>query len=69
MRMRYTDDPVADYQHYDAELQRRMSKRPKCHYCDEYIQGTRYFDIDGIVLCPDWLNDSYGRDIEDYMDY
>lgn len=37
--MPWTDDPVADYDRYDAEQTRELEKLPRCSECDHPIQG------------------------------
>ena len=63
----YTDDPVADFDRWDAEQHRRLKRRPRCAHCDEYIQ-SHYDRIDADTLCPDCLESDYRVDADDYLD-
>jgi len=51
--MFYTDDPVADYERYDAEQSRRLERRPICCCCEEHIQEEKAFYYDSEWFCPD----------------
>ena len=62
--MYYTDDPVADFERYDAKREDWRLSRPLCDYCDNHIQEDHYFDINGDIVCPDCL-DNYFRKVID----
>lgn len=64
--MTFTDDPIADFERYDAEQQAELDKLPVCEYCGEHIQSDYYFEIEGVIICEDCLNDNFRKDIEDY---
>lgn len=66
--MFYTDDPVRDYDRYDAAMQIKLSRTPKCEDCANHIQDDEYFDVDGTILCGDCMNDRYRKYTDDYMD-
>lgn len=57
MRLHYTDDPVADYDAYDAECQAWLESRPVCDICGNPIQQDHYFTICGKTICPDCVDD------------
>lgn len=48
--MPYTDNPVADYDRYDAQQCRRLATLPLCCCCCEPIQDEHYWDFNGILL-------------------
>lgn len=64
--MTFTDDPIADFERYDAEQQAKLEELPICDYCDEHIQSDYYYLIFDDVICEDCLNDNFRRNIEDY---
>lgn len=64
--MTFTDDPIADFERYDAEQQKQLDKLPKCSICDEPIQDDYYYEINAECICEDCLNDNFRKDIEDY---
>lgn len=47
----YTDDPIADFDAYDAEQNRRLAKLPICADCDEPIQDEFAYYINGEWIC------------------
>lgn len=64
----FTDDPPRDYAQWDADRHRKLSRRPKCNDCDEYIESDHYFEVEGDLLCLDCMNDRYRKSTDDYMD-
>ena len=67
--MFYTDDPVQDYHHYDAVIQAKLSRLPKCEDCANPIQDDEYFDVDGTILCASCLTDRYRKWTDEYLDW
>lgn len=63
-----TDDPVADFMHYDAEQAREMEKLPICEDCGEPITEDHFYEINDVYICPNCLEAGYRREIEDYID-
>lgn len=64
----YTDDPLLDYERYEAEQYRKLKHHPRCSHCDEYIQSHYYHVNDGII-CPDCLECDYRVDADEYLDF
>lgn len=56
--MRYTDDPAADYDAWDAEQERRLARLPRCVDCGEPIQDEMPFHFHGDWYCESCM-DSY----------
>lgn len=65
--MYYSDDPVRDFERYDAYLARREAMLPVCEKCGESIRDYKYFEIDNEILCSDCVDDLYGRSTEDFL--
>lgn len=59
--MYITDDPVADFDRYDAEQAAYEAKLPHCVYCGEPMWDD-YYEIDGEVVCRDCLDEHFKRD-------
>lgn len=55
--MYFTDDPVADFERYDAEQQALIDKLPKCEHCGQPIQQDDAVVIDGCFYCDKCLED------------
>lgn len=62
MPRQYTDDPIADYEAWDAEQQRRLESRPICSECDEPIQDDEAYYINGEWICQNCM-DTYRREV------
>lgn len=60
-----TDDPVADFNRWDAELQRLLERLPKCTVCCEPIQQEDAVCINGDYYCDNCLDNMRER-IGDY---
>ena len=63
-----TDDPIADFNRYDAEQQNYLDKLPKCDCCGEPITDEHYYDIDGTFFCEECLKDEFRKNTDDYME-
>lgn len=59
-----TDDPVADFDRYDAEQQKQLDRLPKCDICDHPIQDDHYYQINGDNVCPDCLDNEFRKDVD-----
>ena len=66
--MYYSDDPVRDFERYDAQRERELARRPKCCECDEHIQEDYCFEIDGELVCIHCLKRYYLKNTEDYIE-
>lgn len=50
-----TDNPVADFERYDAEQQALMDKLPRCSECDACIQSDTCYRINDEIICEDCI--------------
>lgn len=57
-----TDDPVADFDRYDAWCQKELDKLPKCADCEDPIQDDHYYVINDKPICPDCLESGYRKE-------
>lgn len=53
--MYYTDDPIADFNHWDMERERRREQLPCCEECGEHIQQEDAVYLDDKWYCDDCL--------------
>jgi hypothetical protein len=56
--MYYSDDPVADFNRWDADMEDRRlrNRRGRCAHCGEDIEGYEdYYDFDGELIHDDCL--------------
>ena len=64
-----TDDPIADFERYDAEQQKKLDRLPKCCHCGEPIQDDFCFDLgDGEIYCEDCLKKCFWVSTESFGD-
>ena len=66
--MTYTDNPVADFERYDAQRQRELDKLPRCSYCDEPIQDDFCFEINDELICESCLNEHHRKLVDAYVE-
>lgn len=64
----YTDDPVRDFDRYDAEQARLEARLPVCDKCGERIHDDYYFEIDGEILCEACMIERYRKSVQDYIE-
>ena len=55
MMARYSDDPVADFEAYDAEQEAALELLPKCSHCGEPIQDDTCFLINDEPICENCM--------------
>ena len=65
--MFYSDNPIADFERYDAEQQRQLEKLPKCVGCGEPIQDDDLFDVNGDLFCEECMMATFKRSVENYI--
>ena len=63
----WTDDPVADAAAYYDEQEREMEKLPVCSECDNPIQTSKCYQIEGKLFCPQCVVDNFQQDTADYI--
>lgn len=63
-----TDDPLRDFDRYDAMMAAKEAKLPQCEECGEHISDDEYFVIEGEILCEKCVRDRYARSTQDYLD-
>lgn len=62
-----SDNPVADFERYDAEQESRRRELPICSDCGEHIQDEHYFEFDCYFYCADCVNDNHRKSTEDFV--
>ena len=58
----YSDNPVADFERWDAYQTKQLEKRPVCRDCDEHIQEDTAYYYNGEWICKDCMS-SYEREV------
>lgn len=65
--MRYTDDPVADFERYDAEQEAALENLPVCSECGQPIQDDYCFVINDEPVHESCLVANYRKHTMDLM--
>lgn len=61
--MYYTDDPLRDFENWDAEQEEYLARLPICEVCGQPIQQDTAICIDGKWYCDHCLNEYFRKDI------
>lgn len=69
VEVRYTDNPVADFERYDREQQDKLAALPVCSECGEAIQDEYFYLINGENICEECLKDNYRKQVADFVEY
>ena len=64
-----SDDPVADFERWNADQEKELSRLPKCIDCGEPIQDDYLFDINGDLFCEECMKANFKRWTEDYCNF
>ena len=60
--MCWTDDPIADFNRWDEEQNRKLEQFPVCADCENHIQDEEAYYINGEWICEGCM-DSYKREV------
>lgn len=66
--MFYTDDPVKDYDSYDAEQTTKFKQYPLCSYCCDPIIDDYLYEFNDELICEDCLNEHFRKPVDDYVE-
>ena len=61
----YSDDPVADFERYDAEQENELQRLPVCCECGNPIQQEKAVRINGDWYCDECLDEMREYTTED----
>lgn len=64
----YSDDPVADFERYDAAQQDKLKELPECSECGEPIQDEHYYEFDCYFYCENCVCDKHRKRTEDFIE-
>ncbi len=62
-----TDDPLRDFDRYDAAMAAREAKLPCCERCGKPINDDFYYEIGNEILCENCMKDEYQRSTDDFL--
>lgn len=67
MRFYRTDNPIADFERYDAEKEKAKEKLPRCSECGTKVQDEYFYEINDEVICSGCLDNNHRKWVEDYV--
>lgn len=62
-----TDDPIADFNNYDAQQSKQEEKLPECSECGTKVQDEYFYEINDEVICSECLDNNHRKWVEDYV--
>lgn len=62
-----TDDPIADFDRYDAQQTKQEEKLPECSECGKKVQDDHFYEINDEVICSECLDNNHRKWVEDYV--
>ena len=65
--MAYIPDVYDQWKAHDAEQQAQLDKLPRCCECDEPIQDTQCYEINGEYICDDCMVDNHRKWVSDIV--
>lgn len=66
--MYLSDNPIADFDRYDAACQREEERLPVCEICGEPIQDDYLYDLEGTIICEECLKSEYRKPVDNYVE-
>lgn len=63
MKMYWTDDPVADFERYDAQKEAKLETLPECSECGCRIQDEYAYYINGEWICEQCMKENYRKEV------
>lgn len=60
-----SSDPIADFEKYDAERERKLKQLPVCCLCGDHIQQDTAVHFKGKWVCDGCLDDLREETLED----
>lgn len=67
MSIFYSDDPVRDFERWDAEQNAWLESRPKCAHCHEHIQDEKLMHIEGEVYHTECAIEAFSEWTENHI--
>lgn len=62
MRITWTDDPIRDFERYDAAQAAELARLPICAECEAHIEDSEAYYINGEWICESCMS-SYKREV------
>lgn len=56
--MFYSDDPIADFERHDSEMEEQLKKLPVCCICKDHIQQEKAVHIKDEWYCDGCLDEA-----------
>ena len=65
--MWYSDNPVADFERWDRDREKKLIHLPRCSCCDEPIQDDFCYEINGELICENCMETQHRRSTDDFI--
>ena len=66
--MFYSDDPVSDFDRYDAAQNKQLSRLPECVYCERPIQDDFLYLVNDEFICESCLENHFKKPTDNYIE-
>lgn len=63
-----SDNPIADFDRWDAGLNKMLERLPLCSECENPIQDEHCYEFNGELICEDCLHTNHRKHTEDYTE-
>lgn len=63
----FVPDALDMFHRRDRQQAEAEKELPLCDHCTEYIHNENYYDIDGMILCPECLDNYYKKNTDDFI--
>lgn len=64
-----SDDPLRDFDRWDAEQQELLKRIPVCDDCGYHVMDDYFYTVSDDVICESCLERNYRKEIEDGDEY
>lgn len=66
-KMYFSDDPIRDFERWDADREARLARYPVCFFCGCHCQGEKAYLIQDKWICEDCMHD-FSVYLDDYLE-
>ena len=63
-----TDNPIADFNRYDAECEAWLKSRPECSHCGHHIQEDLAYHVNDEGWHKSCFDNNFLKSVEDYIE-
>lgn len=67
MPMFRSDNPLDDFDQWDAERESWLARLPVCCRCNNPVQDEKLWDINGEIYCKECAEDEFEKYTDNYI--